>query len=57
MVGEEHKVPIQSDLICDDINAYIRTRVREGDGLKRWRNQQDVQEEIEVALIQKANGM
>lgn len=57
MIDEDHRIPIQSDLTRDDINAYIRTRVREGDGLKRWRKQQDVQEEIEAALIQKANGM
>jgi len=57
LIDEEHRIPIQSDLTRDDINAYIRTRVREGDGLKRWRKQQDVQEEIEAALMQKANGM
>ena len=29
-------VPIHSDLITNDIRAYIRARVREGNGLKRW---------------------
>ena len=57
IIGEEHRIPIQSDLTRDDINAYIHTRVREGDGLKRWRKHPDVQEEIEAALFQKADGM
>ena len=57
LIGEEHRIYIQSDLTRDDINAYIRTRVREGDGLKRWRKQLDVQEDIEAALIKKTDGM
>lgn len=50
-------VPIQSDLITDDIRAYVRARVREGKGLKRWRTRPDVQEDIETRLMEKANGM
>ena len=53
----ESIVPIQSDLISDDICGYIRARVREGDDLKRWRSFPDVQDEIETRLMQKANGM
>jgi hypothetical protein len=54
---DEDIVPIQSDLISDDIRRYIHTRVREGDDLKRWRDRPDIQDEIETRLIQKANGM
>ncbi|KAF2178926.1 purine and uridine phosphorylase [Zopfia rhizophila CBS 207.26] len=50
-------VPIQDNLISDDIRRYVRTRVREGDDLKRWRSYPDVQDEIETQLMQKANGM
>ena len=57
LISQEHRIPLQSDLTRDDINAYIRTRVVEGVGLKRWRKQPDMQEEIEAALIDKANGM
>jgi hypothetical protein len=57
LVDEENIIPIQSGLISGDIDAYIRTRVREGDGLKRWQKQSNVQEEIETALMQKADGM
>jgi hypothetical protein len=50
-------VPIQSSLISNDILAYIRTRVSEDEGLKRWRNRPDVQNEIKTQLMEKANGM
>jgi hypothetical protein len=57
LMHEENIIPIQSSLVSDDIQAYIHTRVRQGDGLKRWREQLEVQEEIEAALTLKANGM
>jgi len=50
-------MPIQSSLISDDIRAYIRTRVREDNGLKRWRLQPGIQNEIETWLMEKADGM
>jgi Cdc6-like AAA superfamily ATPase len=50
-------VPIQSDLVKDDIETYVNAKVRYGDGLKRWRNRPDVQDEIVSRLITKANGM
>jgi hypothetical protein len=50
-------VPIQSDLVKDDIETYVKAKVRHGDGLKRWRYRPDVQDKIESRLIQKANGM
>ena len=53
----EDMMLIQSDLVADDIRAYVRTRVREGNGLSRWRLQQDVQQEIENRLMEKAGGM
>lgn len=50
-------VHIQSSLITNDIRAYIRTRVRDDNGLKRWRSQPEVQNEIETRLVEKADGM
>ena len=50
-------VHIQSSLISDDILTYIRTRVREDTGLKRWRSHPEVQNEIETRLMEKADGM
>jgi Cdc6-like AAA superfamily ATPase len=53
----EAMVSIQSDLVRDDIETYVNAKVRHGDGLKRWRNRPDVQDEIVSRLITKANGM
>jgi Cdc6-like AAA superfamily ATPase len=50
-------VPIQSDLIEDDIRSYVHTRVRTGEGLKRWRSRTDVLDEIQRVLMEKAQGM
>ena len=50
-------VPIQSSTITDDIRAYVQTRVRGDNPLKRWRSRPDVQQEIETQLIKKADGM
>ncbi|KAF2678771.1 hypothetical protein K458DRAFT_435608 [Lentithecium fluviatile CBS 122367] len=57
LVSEKNRISIQSDLVNDDILAYICARVREGEGLKRWRDREDVQKEIEEELAHKANGM
>lgn len=50
-------IPIQSDLVADDICAYVRARVREHAGLSRWKSKPNLQTEIEDALLKKANGM
>jgi hypothetical protein len=54
---KDDMIPIQSDLISDDIRAYVRTRVRQDKELKRWHSQPVVQNEIETRLMEKANGM
>jgi hypothetical protein len=53
----EDMIPIQSSLVTNDIRAYVRTRVREDDSLRRWRSRADVQEEIEARIMEKADGM
>jgi hypothetical protein len=55
--SEEDIIPIQSDLVNEDIRSYVQTRVREGNGLKRWEKRPEVWEEIETKLMKKANGM
>jgi Cdc6-like AAA superfamily ATPase len=55
--SEEDIVPLQSNVVHDDIRSYIHTRVKEGNGLKRWQSQPDVLDEIETQLMEKANGM
>ncbi|KJK73800.1 hypothetical protein H634G_10906 [Metarhizium anisopliae BRIP 53293] len=54
---QKHIVPIQSDLIANDIHSYVHTRVRQREGLKRWRSQPAIQDEIESRLMEQADGM
>jgi Cdc6-like AAA superfamily ATPase len=54
---EEDIVPLQSNVVDDDIRSYVHTRVRQGNGLKRWQSQPDVLDEIETQLMKKAKGM
>lgn len=56
MVRRPVEVRIEN-YIMDDIREYVQRRVREGDGLDRWKSRPDVQQEIETTLIQKADGM
>ncbi|KAH0271012.1 Pfs, NACHT and ankyrin domain protein, partial [Aureobasidium melanogenum] len=53
----EDRVPIQQNEVNKDISAYVKNKVRNGDDLKRWRSRPDLQEEIEVKLMKKADGM
>ncbi|KAF2186074.1 purine and uridine phosphorylase [Zopfia rhizophila CBS 207.26] len=50
-------VPIEGDSVTDDIRAYVHTRVRNSEGLKRWQSRPNVQQEIETKLMEKANDM
>lgn len=56
-VRQQDVIPIQSDLVAEDICAYVHTKVREDKGLSRWKSRPDVQDEIESTLTQKAHGM
>ena len=53
---DDQIIPMRSELISDDIRAYVHTRVREN-GLKRWRSKPEIQNEIVTELTEKANGM
>lgn len=50
-------VPIQGDSVTNDIRAYVHTKVRNSEGLKRWQSRPNVQQDIETKLMEKANGM
>lgn len=53
----DNQVPLQSASVTKDIRSYVRARVRQQDGLKRWRQRIEIQDEIETRLMEKANGM
>ncbi|KAI1383412.1 ankyrin repeat-containing domain protein [Hypoxylon trugodes] len=54
---EQDIIPLQSHLVDGDIRAYTQHRVREDKGLKRWHGKPEVEQEIEGALVEKADGM
>ncbi|KAH8678369.1 ankyrin repeat protein [Xylariales sp. PMI_506] len=54
---KEDIIPLRDGLIGDDIRAYIKARVRNSEGLGRWKTRPDIQEKIEATLIEKAKGM
>ncbi|KAI0860282.1 hypothetical protein F4860DRAFT_525416 [Xylaria cubensis] len=51
-------IPIRSDLVQEDISAYVRARVRDHGMLSaRWRGRSDIQDMIENTLKERAKGM
>jgi hypothetical protein len=54
---QDNFVSIQPNLVSSDICAYVRKRLREDRGLERWRSEPLVQDEIEIELMKKADGM
>jgi hypothetical protein len=51
------KICIQSNLVDNDIRAYVRERLNNDWKLKRWKNRPAIQTEIEKTLMEKAGGM
>lgn len=47
-------ISLQSDLVADDIGAYIKTKV---DQMNRWRSRPDIQDLVKNTLKAKADGM
>lgn len=50
-------IPLHGELVSEDIGSYVRERVRNGRGFKRWRSREHVQQEIEDSLTERADGM
>ncbi|KAK2035754.1 hypothetical protein LZ31DRAFT_621606 [Colletotrichum somersetense] len=53
----DNQIPLQSDLVTDDIRAYVHGTVRQHEGFKRWRTREETLDEIESHLMEKANGL
>ncbi|KAJ8108074.1 hypothetical protein ONZ43_g6538 [Nemania bipapillata] len=56
-VTEEQKLHIQSDLIEEDIRAYIHARLQMDKKLRRWQKDKKDQEIIVGTLMEKSDGM
>ncbi|KAK8208081.1 ankyrin repeat-containing domain protein [Phyllosticta capitalensis] len=50
-------IHLQSDLVAGDIRAFVHGKVRGQTGLGRWSSRPDIQNKIEDALLEKADGM
>jgi hypothetical protein len=57
LAGNGDIVPLQGDSVTNDIRAYVHMRVRNTEGLKRWKSRPEIQQDIEAKLMEKANGM
>ena len=57
LVNLNQNIDIQSEVVDVDIRVYVREILQGAQGLRRWRNKPLVQDEIEKALIENANGM
>ncbi|KAF7520534.1 hypothetical protein G7054_g12729 [Neopestalotiopsis clavispora] len=55
--NNEQIIAIRDDLLEADIRNYVQARVREHEGLSRWRGHKEIQSQIEASLLEKANGM
>jgi Cdc6-like AAA superfamily ATPase len=55
--SDEQMIAIQDDLLEADIRNYVQARVREHEGLSRWRGNKEIQDQIEASLVDKADGM
>ena len=56
LIGTE-KICIQSNLVDNDIRAYIRERLSNDWKLRRWKKHPAIQDEIEKTLMEKSGGM
>jgi Cdc6-like AAA superfamily ATPase len=52
-----HHIKLSAAVTKDDIRTYIRERLRTDRTLRRWRGHPKVQEEIEISLVEKSDGM
>jgi hypothetical protein len=57
LVSDKDTICIQSALVNSDIRAYTHERLQTDRRLKRWRKMPEVQQELEGALVGKADGM
>ncbi|KAK2052294.1 hypothetical protein LY76DRAFT_472246, partial [Colletotrichum caudatum] len=53
----DSQVPLQSGLVTEDIRVYVHETVRQHKGFERWQGKEEILDEIESHLMEKANGM
>jgi hypothetical protein len=56
-VDERDTVCLQRDVVDQDIQRYVRQRLRDDKGLAKWNKDAAIRQEIEAALMRGAQGM
>ena len=56
-VTDDKILSIQNAPVNQDIRAYVRDRLQTNRKLRRWRQDLDIQQEVEATLMDKAGGM
>jgi ATP/maltotriose-dependent transcriptional regulator MalT len=56
-IEDQNIICLQSRLVDDDIQKYVRKRLCEDVSLRKWQKDSDVRHEIEAALMNGAHGM
>lgn len=57
IVNKERIICLQSQLVDKDIQAYVRQRLSDDKGLRKWQKDVEIRREIETALIKGSCGM
>ncbi len=57
LTHDRRKMSIDSVRVNDDIRVYVHERLQADPGLKRWRKESNVQQEIENTLMNKVDEM
>jgi Cdc6-like AAA superfamily ATPase len=56
-VDSHNAICLQSELVDEDIQRYVRQRLANDESLKKWQKDPTVSQEIETALMEGARGM
>jgi hypothetical protein len=57
IVNRERIICLESQLVDKDIQAYVRQRLSDDKGLKKWQKDAEIRREIETTLIKGSCGM
>ena len=57
IINEEYIVCLQSQVVDKDIQIYVRQRLSDDKGLKKWQKDAEIRQEIETTLMEGSRGM
>ncbi|KFY18095.1 hypothetical protein V492_00149 [Pseudogymnoascus sp. VKM F-4246] len=57
IVNREHNIYLEHEAVDKDIQIYLRQRLSNDKGLKKWQKDAEIRQEIETALVEGSRGM